>query len=72
MSEWISTKERLPEPFQDVLISANGEALYGYYCQHKNCWYAATYSDKFEGHMQFMPREVTCWMELPEPPEVEE
>lgn len=67
MSEWISVKDRLPEPFVPVLgymplrISDNIEILYR---TKTELWNSQEHGDCFFGT-------PSHWMPLPEPPEVE-
>lgn len=78
MSEWISTKDRLPEENTPVLI-----------CTTRKCVWKARYYDEYrvlqvliraaywevdgscDESIEFEPAEVTHWMPLPEPPEGE-
>lgn len=69
MSEWISVKDRLPEPDVLILVIANGKP-------HKNitlegAYELAEYDPEgwiLEMWPEWMDAEVTHWMPLPEPP----
>ena len=62
MSEWISVKDRLPEPNTAVLVCRDG-----YYGSEVA---VAVYKDEY---LKFITGyNVTHWMPLPEPPESEE
>ena len=66
---WISVEERLPEDMGDVLVRAFWHEKWGvragWYSDHTECWHILTASGD---HARI---EVTHWMPLPEPPEVE-
>ena len=63
MSEWISVKDRLPEPLEDVLtIDNNGNIFISWLWLKKfrdRCFASDTRGD------------ITHWMPLPEPPKEE-
>lgn len=59
MQEWISVKDRLPDPFVDVLVSRNGKISIDYYEEDGSFAY------------DFKGRRVTHWMPLPQPPIVD-
>lgn len=61
MTDWISVKDRLPEPHTDVLFFGRDGFFIGWYGYLMKKWR----SDEF-GEVQ----EVTHWMPLPTPPEV--
>ena len=65
--QWISVEKRLPEPFVSVLVYMPGErplpTVHEGYIATDGKWYAHFFSRD--------PGEVTHWMPLPEPPEVE-
>jgi hypothetical protein len=82
MTKWISVKDRMPEPYDSVLVYSN--------C-HLNkdcCWHVAFYSDGNDEWLiqldypenSFKEKNlgavsislVTHWMPLPEPPEEKE
>ena len=56
MSEWISVKDRLPKPFESVLVFRDGKISIDY--SEENGWFAYDFNGK----------RVTHWMPLPEPP----
>jgi hypothetical protein len=62
-SAWISVKERLPEPYKDVLVF---NAFAGFHIAQV---------DSFRGwvcrSLANAPHEVTYWQPLPEPPKNE-
>jgi hypothetical protein len=64
MSEWISVKERLPEPGPYVLICLCGHSVFvGRYSLHKHPkWQMGLETKSIMG--------VTHWMPLPGPPEL--
>lgn len=63
MSEWISVKERLPEPYRLVLVAREFEGVGIELHLSKGEWAADNiYNKKY--------RPVTHWMSLPEPPGV--
>ena len=64
MTEWISVKERLPEPFEIVLVHTPEEKLFPTVCEG----YLANYGIWYTGFYMREPDEVTHWMPLPEPP----
>lgn len=64
MSEWISVKDRMPEPFVSILVHIPEDEPFptvheGYLTNDVN-WYAAHYTRESD--------EITHWMPLPEPP----
>ena len=65
--EWISVKERLPEPFVSVLVYMPEEnplpTVHEGFLAREGMWYA--------NHFDREPLEITHWMPMPEPPEVE-
>lgn len=64
---WISVDERLPEPFVSVLVYMPDERplppVHEGFLAREGMWYA--------NHFDREPMEITHWMPLPEPPEVE-
>ena len=73
MKEWISVEERLPEPFEVVLIHADTEGedrhyiTIGQFCDTTGSW-----EDFVSVDFEFNEYEnVTHWMPLPAPPEEE-
>ena len=60
MSEWISAKDKLPEPYEDVLV-------YGQTNKKNNLLrYKVDYAD--DRGVFVRSRKVTHWMPLPQPP----
>ena len=61
MSEWISVKDEMPEPFLNVLVwIENGKAANMGYVTQAGHWFV---------HFWYTaPVKVTHWMPLPEPP----
>lgn len=59
--EWISVKDRLPEPHTDVLIWGHYGAFIGWYSHTRQMWRSDDYGEI---------RDVTHWMPLPDAPEV--
>lgn len=66
MSEWISVKDRLPEPYVAVLVWEKDDTKEGGFA----------YVDRHDGEVWKIGSlgngAVTHWMPLPEPPEPEE
>jgi len=64
MGEWIKCSERMPDDFEDVLVSDGGnvEVMWRDCDGFWDCW-APRNSNISEAN-------VTHWMPLPEPPEV--
>lgn len=63
MSEWISVRERLPEPFTPVIVYRRGKSggpMVEQGCYTVNGWWKV-YSSRIKS--------VTHWMPLPSPPE---
>ena len=56
--EWISVKDRLPEPWEDVLLFSDGRVFEG--CMDK--------SGGFSNAREYEISNVTHWCPLPEPP----
>ncbi len=67
MREWISVKDKMPQPFKTVLVHMPGETpcetVREGFIDRDGSWYAALYR-RDQG-------EVTHWMPLPEPPKEE-
>ena len=59
VQEWISVKERLPKPFESVLVFRDGKISIDY--NEGNGWFAYDFNGK----------RVTHWMPLPQPPKGE-
>lgn len=59
VQRWIPVTERLPEPFEDVLVFRDGEISIDYH--EENGWFA----------YDFKGKRVSHWMPLPEPPKGE-
>lgn len=66
-SGWISVEERLPKEFVSVLVYMPEErplpTVHEGFLAREGVWYA--------NHFDREPMEITHWMPLPEPPEVE-
>ena len=66
-NSWIPVDERLPEPFVSVLVYMPDERpllpVHEGFLARDGMWYA--------NHFDREPMEITHWMPLPEPPEVE-
>lgn len=64
-SEWISTKEELPPPYESVLVCMPGEAplpmIHEGFISKEGVWYS--------NHFVREADEVTHWRPIPEPPE---
>lgn len=67
-SDWISVKERLPEPDTDVLTYGEYENIVGYLDPIYGTWEAA-WKDFESGEPYLTNQNVTHWMLLPCPPE---
>ena len=59
VQEWISVKDRLPKPFESVLVFRDGKISIDY--NEGNGWFAYDFNGK----------RVTHWMPLPKPPKGE-
>lgn len=61
---WISVKDRLPEPFVSVLVYMPVEkplpTVHEGFIKKDGCWWYAGYFDRTP--------EITHWAEMPEPP----
>ena len=64
VQEWISVKDRLPEPGDYVLVCDIREAWYGLWEFSGSAWYDASYQP-------WSIDEVTHWQYLPQPPKGE-
>lgn len=62
MSKWISVEERLPAPFEAVIVCRRGGKVEQGYKAVGDWW--RVYGTR--------TKNVTHWMPLPEPPEVKE
>lgn len=64
MSKWISVKDKLPEPFESVLVHIPKEkplpTVYEGFITNYGRWYTAYYARSDD--------EITHWMPFPEPP----
>ena len=64
MAEWISVKERLPNPFESVLVFMPGEeplpTVHEGFISNEGSWVS--------NHFLRVPDEVTHWMPMPLPP----
>lgn len=58
--EWISIKDRLPKPYEDVLVSVNGK----YVCEG----YRDSVFWCIPGHKGVCDNDITHWTQMPEPP----
>jgi hypothetical protein len=68
--EWISVKDRLPEVGQNVLVCDVGpDSDYGIRVLSLECDEKGTYWDDGDGWW-FEPEDMSHWMPLPEPPEM--
>ena len=72
MSEWISVKDRLPEPFVSVLIFVPSEPspIFEAYYVSKGVFNATNIMHGNYGFLK-VGDAVTHWMPMPDPPEVE-
>lgn len=71
MSEWINVENRLPEPFESVLLYDPYElspVFEGYFVPDDHLFAAANILHGQLGRLQ-IGEEVTHWMPLPKPPE---
>ena len=59
VQEWISVKDRLPKPFEDVLVFRDGKVSIDYH--EEDGWFA----------YDFNGERATHWMPLPPPPKGE-
>ena len=59
VQEWISVDDRLPEPFESVLVFRDGKISIDY--NEENGWFAYDLNGK----------RVTHWMPIPQPPKGE-
>lgn len=69
MSNWISVKDRLPEPGQRVIVfSAKGKFIGEGWMDAKRKWF------RYDGFasVELLFGTVTHWQPFPEPPEVRE
>lgn len=71
MSKWISVKDRLPSPNEDVLLvdilgSSPSEIFLGW--QATGRWFETHYYCKEGASHQIDNDQITHWMPLPEPP----
>lgn len=66
MSNWISTKEKMPETGDAVLIVVNGYVDCGMYSEGYGRWYEINY-DRYGDEIEIC-YDVTHWQPLPEPP----
>lgn len=71
MSEWISVKDRLPEPFVSVLIFVPSEPspIFEAYYVSNGVFNATNIMHGNYGRLKCSDV-VTHWMSMPEPPEV--
>lgn len=62
MSEWIKCSERMPDDFEDVLVTdgANVEVMWRDCDGFRDCWAPRNSNIDID--------DVTHWMPLPEPP----
>lgn len=61
MNDWISVKDRVPEPLEDVLTCCMDETIHMNWMDHEGVF---MYGDGHGG--------VTHWMPLPAPPKMKE
>lgn len=65
-SEWISTKDRLPNQFESVLINIPGDSplptVHEGYLSPESIWISMTFKEAY------IMEEVPFWMPMPEPP----
>lgn len=66
MSEWISVEDRLPDQGQPVIYWFSLLGVFAGKFERLNG------TNLFSGERGFLGDEVTHWMPLPEPPEVQE
>lgn len=67
VNRWIPCSERLPEPLQNVIVCTDIKTVTLAWLMGDN-WY---FADTGNGHIeQWGMSDVTHWMPLPEPPEV--
>lgn len=58
-AQWVSVAERLPTPYESVIVNYFGDSLtIAYHATNQNKWVA----------LDNVPLPVTHWMELPPPP----
>lgn len=67
--EWISVKDKLPEPGRAVLITENGSTpISAIYKTEYADWDENCNCGGCENYPRLYQNEVTHWMPLPEPP----
>lgn len=75
MNEWINVKDRLPEPFVSVLLFAPSEPspIFEAYYVSNGVFNAANIMRGNRGNYGRLQlgEDVTHWMPMPEPPEVD-
>lgn len=59
VQEWVSVEDRLPKPFENVIVFRDGKIAIDY--NEGNGWFAYDFNGK----------RVTHWMPLPQPPKGE-
>lgn len=65
---WIKCSERLPEPYQSVLIFAEGLVFLA--VLNKTCWRTVEFDFNKREHIKFDFGQVDYWQEEPLPPKI--
>lgn len=75
MSNWISVKDKLPDPFKNVILLVNGrESIVGFKTEYDS-YYEPVLIDFDTERLELNPigpGRVTHWMPLPSPPEIKD
>lgn len=69
--EWVSVKERLPEPMTEVLVEVNGHRGSSWRNNHNLVAYITYGGAWLEERHGISPLDVTHWQPLPQPPQAD-